>query len=244
MRRLVLSLCALTLLLSGGEALAWELNFPGAASFTQSEFKDMSKELGSALGYRNLAPAASLGITGFDVAAQASFIDIKDDSGYWKKAAGDVPGYVSVPSLRVRKGLPFGIDVGAMYSYVVDTNIKLYGVEVSKAILEGSLATPALGVRGTYTRLEGVDELHLQTAGVDASISKGLLFLTPYAGAGMLWIDSKPQGTLAAFVDGEKMWQPRGFVGVKISPLPLVGVTAEVEYAARPIYSLKAGLSF
>ncbi len=244
MRRLILTLCALSLLLAGGEALAWDLNFPGASSIAQGEFKDLSRELGSALGYRNLAPPAPLGLTGFDVAVQGSLINIKNDSSYWKKAAGDAPGYVGYPTLRVRKGLPLGIDVGAMYSYVVDSNIKLYGVEVSKAILEGSLSTPALGLRGTYTRLAGVNDLHLQTAGVDASVSKGLLFLTPYAGAGMLWIDSKPHGTLASFVGQEKIWQPRGFAGVKISPLPLIGVTAEIEYAARPIYSLKAGLSF
>lgn len=244
MKRLMLTITASFLLLSGGQALAWELDFPGAASFTQSEFKDLSKELGAAIAYRNLAPAEPLGITGFDVAVQGSFIDIKSDSSYWNKAAGDAPGYVGYPSVRVRKGLPFGIDVGAMYSQVIDTDIKLFGVEVSKAILEGSVATPALGVRATYTKLSGVDELDMQTAGIDASISKGFIFLTPYAGAGMLWVDSEPNGVLDTAVNEEKMWQPRGFVGMKITPLPLIGITAEVEYATRPIYSLKAGVSF
>jgi hypothetical protein len=257
MKRLLLVLTAVSLLLAGGNALAWEINFPG--DLAQDQFKNLSKELGSAIAYRNLAPAEPLGITGFDVAVQASFIQVKDDSGYWKAAAGDVPSYMGFPTLRVRKGLPFGVDVGAMYAQVLDSNIKLYGVEVSKAILEGGIASPALGVRGTYTRLFGVDDLKLQTAGVDASISKGFLFLTPYAGAGMVWIDSEFKGALStggsggkapaatgvtAHLSEEKIWQPRGFVGVKISPLPLVGITAEVEYATRPIYSLKAGVSF
>ena len=122
--------------------------------------------------------------------------------------------------------------------------LDLYGVEVSKALLEGSIATPALAVRGTYTRLEGVKALDLQTAGVDVAISKGFVIVSPYAGAGAVWIDSKPNGLLATTVKEEKFWQPRGFVGVKLSPLPLFGITAEVEYAARPIYSLKAGVSF
>lgn len=243
MMRLILLLWVMASLLLGGEAWAWDLNFPGAASFAQGEFKDLSRELGSVIAYRNLAPAAPLGITGFDIAAQASFINVKKDSRYWNKAAGDAPEYVGYPTLRVRKGLPLGIDIGAMYSYVVDSNVKLYGVELSKAILDGSVATPALGVRGTYTRLAGVGALDMQTAGVDASISKGLPFLTPYAGAGMLWIDSRPRGNIS-FLSSETIWQPRGFVGVKISPIPLFGVTAEVEYAVRPIYSLKAGVSF
>jgi hypothetical protein len=130
-----------------------------------------------------------------------------------------------------------------MYAYVPDSNVKLYGAEVSKAILEGGVASPAFGVRGTWTKLAGVSDLDLQTAGVDATISKGFVIFTPYAGGGMLWIDSKPTGRISA-LKSESMWQPRGFVGMKISPLPLFGITAEVEYAARPIYSLKVGLSF
>jgi len=244
MKKLLMMITASFLLLAGGEALAWELDFPGALSFTQGEFKDLSKEMGAGIAYRNLAPAEPLGITGFDVAIQGSFIDIKNDSSYWDKATNSAPSYVGFPSLRARKGLPFGIDVGAMYSQVIDSNIQLFGVEVSKAILEGSVATPALGVRGTYTKLSGVDELDLQTAGIDASISKGFILLTPYAGVGTVWIESKPKGDLGTVVKEEKMWQPRGFAGLKITPLPLIGITAEVEYATRPIYSLKAGASF
>ena len=234
-------LLVLFVLLGATEAMAWNLDFP--ATPAQSGFKDLSKELGSAIAYRNLAPAAPLGITGFDVAAQASFISIKDNSGYWKDATKDAPSYIGYPTLRVRKGLPFGIDVGAMYSQILDSSIKLYGIEVSKAILEGGIAEPALGIRGTWTKLAGVNNLNIQTAGLDASISKGFLFLTPYAGAGMVYIDSKPTGKISV-LKSESFWQPRGFLGLKVSPLPLLGVTAEVEYAARPIYSLKAGVSF
>lgn len=234
-------LLVLFVLLAATEAMAWKIDFPTTPA--QSGFKDLSKELGSAVAYRNLAPATPLGITGFDVAAQASFISIKDNSGYWKAATSDAPNYIGFPSLRVRKGLPFGIDVGVMYAQVVDSNIKLYGVEVSKAILEGGIASPALGVRGTWTKLAGVNEIDLQTAGVDATISKGFLILTPYAGGGMVYIDSKPTGKISA-LKSESFWQPRGFVGLKVSPLPLIGLTGEVEYAARPIYSLKLGVSF
>jgi hypothetical protein len=42
----------------------------------------------------------------------------------------------------------------------------------------------------------------------------------------------------------ESFWQPRAFAGVKVSPLPLLSVTAEAEYEVRPIYSLKLALGF
>ena len=243
MKKKFLLLTAL-LVMTAANAFAWNIHLP--AGYGQGEFKDLTTELGSAIAYRNLAPPAPLGITGFDVAVQASAISIDSESAYWKRATGsDAPGYIGYPSLRVRKGLPLGIDVGAMFTYVYGSDIQVYGAEISKAILEGSVVSPAVGVRATYTRLAGINDVSLQTAGFDASISKGFLFLTPYAGAGMLWIDGKYDGNTAGVVlKGESMWQPRGFVGIKISPLPLFGITAEVEYAARPIYSLKVGLSF
>ncbi len=246
----IVALLALSLAVFGGtQAMARDINFSSAIS--QKAFKDLTKEAGAALSYRNTAPAEPLGITGFDAGIEVSAIDISG-SGYWEAAFGnDAPSYLVIPKLRARKGLPFGIDVGAMYSYVPDSNIKLWGVEVSKALLEGTAATPALGVRATYTRLSGVNDLDLQTTGLDASISKGFLFLTPYAGVGGVWVNSEAKGDLKAMaaaagapLDTENVFQPRVFGGVKITPFPLLGITAEVEYQERPIYSLKGALSF
>jgi len=244
---------ALSLAIFGGtQAMARDINFTSPLS--QGNFKELSKEAGAALSFKNTAPAEPLGITGFDAGFEVSVVDINTgNDNYWEKAFnGNAPSYLALPKLRVRKGLPFSIDVGAMYSYVPDSNIKLYGFEVSKAILDGTMATPALGVRATYTRLAGVDDLDLQTAGIDASISKGFLFLTPYAGAGGVWVKSKAKGDLqelavlvnGARLDSENIFQPRIFAGLKISPLPLLGFTVEAEYQERPTYSFKAALSF
>lgn len=235
------------LALFGTQAMAKDISFD-SATLSQGEFKSLTRQAGAAITYRNTAPAAPLGLTGFDVGVESSFVDIKSNSSYWNAAfQGDAPSYLVVPKVRARKGLPWGIDVGAMYAYVPDSNVKLFGFEASKAILDGTFATPALGVRGTYTRLAGVKDLDLQTAGFDASISKGILFLTPYAGAGMVWVNSKPSGDLKGHNTGlksENFWQPRYFGGLKVSPLPLIGITAEAEYQEIPIYSVKLAVSF
>lgn len=249
MKKSILSgVVAVALALAVSPALATDISFTptSVVGFGQSEFKDLSKEAGAALGYRNMAPAAPLGITGFDIGGEVSAISIDKNSNYWNAAFGnDAPSYLVIPKIRARKGLPFGIDIGAMYSYVPSSNIKLYGAELSKSILDGTMATPAVGVRATYTKLAGVDDLALQTYGVDASISKGFLFITPYAGAGMMWINSEAKGFLQPLgLKKENITVPRVFGGVKISPLPLLGITVEAEYAVRPIYSLKAAVSF
>ncbi|MBT0663521.1 hypothetical protein KI809_04320 [Geobacter pelophilus] len=250
MKKIILLITALSLLLSATAVLAADIRF--VSPLVQGEFKDLSKEFGAALGYKNVAPPVPLGITGFDAGVELSFIDVKKESRYWRSAFGnDASGYLVYPRLRVRKGLPFGIDVGAMYSYVPDSNVKSYGFELSKAILEGGALSPALGVRATYTKLAGVSDLDLQTAGIDATISKGFAIITPYIGGGMLWIDSKAKGDLQRLstaagtpLSEEKIWLPRGVVGVKVALLPVVSVTAEAEYAVRPIYSLKAAIGF
>lgn len=250
-RSLLCGVVAAALALAAAPAMAADINFSTAIS--QDSFKNLSKEAGAAIGYRNMAPAAPLGISGFDIGGEVSAISIDKNSSHWKAAFNnDAPSYLVIPRIRVRKGLPFGIDVGAMYSYVPSSNIKLYGAELSKSILDGSMATPAVGVRATYTKLAGVNDLGLQTYGVDASISKGFPFITPYAGAGMMWINSEAKGNLQKYatltplgpLNKENISLPRVFGGVVISPLPLFGITAELEYTERPIYSLKAAVSF
>src|SRR5438445_10578254 len=81
-----------------------------------------------------------------------------------------------------------------MYSSVPSTNIKLYGGELRYAIVPGGVAMPAIGIRASYTKLTGVDQLDFDTKGLDLSISKGFLMFTPYAGVGKVWAASTPNG--------------------------------------------------
>lgn len=245
-RSLVCWVAAAVLACAVSPAVAADISF--TRSIDQGAFKSLSKVAGAAIGYRNMAPAEPLGITGFSIGGEVAAISIDKNSAYWSSAFNnEAPSYLVIPKIRARKGLPFGIDVGAMYSYVPDSNIKLYGAELSKAILDGTMATPAVGVRATYTKLTGVDDLGLQTYGVDASVSKGFVFITPYAGAGVMWINSEAKGnlkTLAPTLTKETITVPRVFGGLIISPFPLLSFTAEAEYAVNPIYSFKVGISF
>lgn len=197
MKKIIITALAL-LLIAGTQAMGQDLSF--TKGIAQSSFRTLSRQAGAALSYKNTAPAAPLGLTGFDAGVEVTAVDIKKNSDYWQAAfGGDAPDFLLIPKLRVRKGLFWGLDVGGMYAYVPDSNVKLYGFELSKALLEGSVATPALGIRGSYTRLAGVDDLDLQTAGIDATISKGFLILTPYAGAGAVYINSKPASRKGSF---------------------------------------------
>lgn len=244
MRKTIISIFFLIVLFAG-QALANDINF--TRSIGQGAFRSLSKEAGIALAFKNAAPPHPLGKSGFDAGVELSAIDINKESEYWSKAFNqNAPSYLLIPRLRARKGLPYDIDVGAMYANAGNSNIQLYGLEAGMALLDGSLAKPAIGVRLTYTTLTGVKDLELQTVGLDASIGKEFFFLTPYAGTGIVWIDSKATGDLQRLANlaEEKIWQPRFFAGVEVKPFPMFRLVGELEYALRPIYTLKIAIGF
>ena len=180
-----------------------------------AQFRALSEDLGSALSYKPLTPTTPLGITGFDLGIAVTSTKLQNPGVFTRAGAGDLTNLV-VPSLRLHKGLPFNIDVGIMYSAVPSTNIKLVGAELRYAFVSGNVAMPAIGIRGSYTKLSGVDQLEFSTRGVDLSISKGFLMFTPYAGIGKVWADSNPVGTASA-LSKESFSVNKTFVGLNLN---------------------------
>lgn len=128
---------------------------------TQSAFRSLTEDLGAALSYKSLSPATPLGVTGFDVGVDASFTRM--NSTAFATASNSSVSTLPLARLRVQKGLPFDVDVGLSYTQVPGTNIKLWGGEVRYAVLSGGVAAPAVAVRGSYSRLSGVDQLDFDT---------------------------------------------------------------------------------
>ncbi len=213
-------------------------------ALTQSEFRSFSEDLGSALSYKSLTPAAPLGITGFEFGVAATSTQMSD-SQLWSKATGNGKAYSSVvvPKLYAYKGLPFNIDVAGFYSAVPTTNIKLTGLELRYAILPGGIATPAVAIRGAMTKLSGVDQLSFGTKSVDLSISKGLTLLTPYAGVGSVWVDSNPNVAPVPLTK-ETFRQSKVFAGANLN-LGLVNFVGEYDKTGSDAsVSLKVGFRF
>ena len=208
----------------------------------QSEFKNFSEEVGLAISYLPLSPAEPLGILGFDVGVEATVIDIREDRPYWTKTAPDAPGFLILPKLHVQKGLPFGFDIGAVYTKVPKSNIAMAGGEIKWALLSGNAVLPAIALRGSYTKLLGVNDLDLYTVGTDLSISKGFTFVTPYAGIGQVWVKSKEK-VGALNLNEVSLTLPKGFIGVKISLL-LINFVAEVDFAKVPMYTGRLNIGF
>lgn len=210
MKKLLVFGCALAI---AQPVLAANININNLGS--QQSFRNVSEDLGSALSYKGVVPAEPLGITGFDVGLEVTRTNLAKSDGLWNSMTGRNFNSLYIPKLHVTKGLPLNIDIGAFYSAVPNTDIKLYGGDLRWAFMEGSTALPAVAVRGALTKLSGVSLLSLDTKSVDVSVSKGFAMFTPYAGVGQVWTNSSPDA-VTGFVD-EKFSQGKYFVGANLN---------------------------
>ncbi len=223
-------------------ALAGALDLNALQQLGQGEFRQLSEDLGAALSYKPLAPAAPLGILGFDIGLAATATTLKDTAVLQKAATGTVHETLPVPSLRIEKGLPFDVDVGLMATRVPGSHANLMGADLKWAFLPGSVLLPAVALRASATRLAGVSQLGLTTTGLDLSVSKGFAFITPYLGAGEVWIHSAPRGVPALAT--ESFGRSKVYAGVDINA-GLLNLDLELDQTGGiTSYGLKGGLRF
>ena len=213
-------------------------NIDPANFSVQSEFKIFSEDLGAALSYKAVTPPTPLGITGFDIGLEITSTKMRNLG----TATGGSMNNLPLPKLHVYKGLPMNFDIGAVYSAVPNSNIKYFGGELRYAIMEGGMALPAVGVRGAITKLTGVDKLSLSTKSLDISVSKGFLMFSPYAGAGVVWTDSTPNGI--AGLAKESFQQTKVFIGGNLN-LGLTNLAFEADKTGSAnSVSAKVGFRF
>lgn len=237
MKRIVMAgvLCCV----AGAAQAADDIDNLGALA--QGEFKKLSEDLGSSLSYKAVAPAEPLGITGFDLGIEFSSTALENKSIFNTACSGCDVDNLIIPKLHLHKGLPLNLDVGLVYSSVPSSNIKLAGVELRYAILEGGMASPALALRGTYSKLSGVDQLDFSTRGVELSVSKGFAMFTPYGGVGQNWVTSTPNVT---GLEEETFSQSKYYVGLNMN-LGLLNIDVEADdTGGAQTLSGKLGLRF
>jgi hypothetical protein len=239
---MILKRCLSILSLAAASLPAVAADIDQLQALGQAQFRLLSEDLGAALSYKPLTPTEPLGVTGFDIGIAATSTKLQNSTVFNDASTGDFSiSSAIVPSLRVHKGLPFGIDIGAMYGAVPSTNIKLLGAELRYAVVEGGTAIPAIGIRGSYTKLTGVDQLDFDTKGVDLSISKGFLIFTPYAGIGKVWTVSTPN---VNNLSKESFSLNKAFVGVNLN-FGLVNVALEGDKTGdASSYGAKLGFRF
>ncbi len=212
----------------------------------QSQFKMLSEDLSSMLSYKAITPAEPLGILGIDLGIDFSYTELANPEVLENATGGDITlKGMLVPKLHAFKGLPFGLDVGAVYAAIPTTEIKFWGAELRYAILSGGIALPAVAVRLAHTQLNGVPTLDFSSNSLDVSISKGFLMFTPYAGIGMVRSNSKANIDAGPIeLKAEEIDQMKTFAGLNLN-LGLMNLVYEFDMTGEAqTHSMKFGFRF
>jgi hypothetical protein len=234
-------LTALLFFVLTASAFADDINL--RSSMSQDDFTTLAKEIGSVISFDPNSPADPLGIVGFDVAVETTLNFV--DSDIWDEAAddGDADSALVMYRVHVQKGLPGKFDIGAMVSQAANSDLTVVGAEIKYAILEGTLATPALSVRAAYSQLVGNDEIDASNANLGLFISKGILFLKPYAGV-MGSLNYLKENSDNVDLDSETEYTVKGIAGIQVTPFPFLKINAEAGIGEITQISLKAGIRF
>ncbi|WP_137939446.1 hypothetical protein [Chitinivorax sp. B] len=219
--------------------LAGNLNTMG--NLNQREFRSLAEDAVAAYSYRGVTPATPLGLLGFDVGVGLSYTDAKHDD-LWKRANdGKILNSILIPRLHLHKGLPMGLDLGVSLGKVIDADTNLIGAEARYALVEGGLATPAVGLRLSASTTQGNNSLKFRSAGAELLISKTLTLFTPYVGIGYVW--SKTD-TNAHNLTSEKVNKAKLLMGGNLN-LGLLNIAAEADTVGDiPSASVKLGWRF
>jgi hypothetical protein len=108
---------------------------------------------------------------------------------------GKFSGPLLLPSVHIRKGLPFSFEVGTRLTWINTSRMGAGTLELKWSVNEGFAVLPDIGIKGSVTRLFNNRDFDLTVAGLDIGIGKrfaigGMLTLTPYIGWNLLWVSA------------------------------------------------------
>jgi len=171
-----------------------EANFSNTAN---SDFQAFARAMSAAITSTNLTPPETLGHAGFNVKAELGVVILpRSASIRIPVESGSQPDSMLVPSLHVRKGLPFSVELGGRVGWVEKSRMIAATGEAKWAVNEGFTYLPDIGARLHITRLMGVRDLSLTAAGLDAGIGKqfpfgGMVTITPYGGLDFTFVSAE-----------------------------------------------------
>ena len=196
-RRIVFAvLCATAALAAPSQAVAGGLDlhferFIDPATVTpntpveNTAYKQLMREVGMAMGPRMAGPAASGGALGLEVAYEVSGVGTNSTADYWTKAASSPESIVTTQQVRVRKGLPYSLQVGGVVTGLSNSNLTAIGIEFGVSITDGYKNIPDILFRPSIHTVLGNSQIDMFVVGADLVASKsfgigGILAIQPW----------------------------------------------------------------
>ncbi|WP_326938682.1 hypothetical protein [Archangium violaceum] len=155
------------------------------------DFRAFARTFAAVMTSANLMPPETLGHAGFSINAELSVIGLptpgREDGQVTIPTEGAPTNPLLLPSVHVRKGLPFSFELGARVGWIDRSSMFAATGELKWAVNEGFTWLPDIAVRAHVTRLMGNKDFDLTAAGLDFGVGKqfplgGMVTLTPYGG--------------------------------------------------------------
>lgn len=173
-----------------GSPVSGQSNYSPQAN---ANFRAFTRRLAAAMTSVNLMPPETLGHSAFAINAELSVITMQNGAGDLASAktefptVGQLQGALLMPSIHVRKGLPFSFELGARASWLEKSRMGAGTVELKWALNEGWKYVPDIGVRAYVTKLLNTRNFDVTSGGLDIGVGKqfaiaGMVTLTPYLG--------------------------------------------------------------
>ncbi|NND90989.1 MAG: hypothetical protein HKN42_08995 [Granulosicoccus sp.] len=210
-------------------------------SLSQEQFVLLSRVISAATHYKSIAPAEGLGSLGLDAGIVYSSTEINQAVFDSASSGSFENSELHQPRVHVHKGLPWGLDIGASVSKLHNTDLSVIGGELQYNLIQGGIVSPSLAIRASYSQLQGITDLDLNSSAIELTVSKGFLMLTPYAGIGLVRTRSTPADgseLQAATFNQEKL-----YAGVTMNLGLAITLEADQTGDFRT-YSAKAGIRF
>lgn len=208
-RRNVICLVALTAALAASStaqagkldlslARFMDCNAQGLCEPQIAEYERFLAEYTFGLAPKLLAGADTLGYSGFYLGLEGTLTPRPGSAGSvqrWTDGTAPYGEYVDVmfvPSVHLRKGLPWSFELGGTINYLAQSELVGIGMDIKWSLLEGYKHgfrgyLPDVAVRASVVRVLGESDVDLTIVGIDGSISydfgiQGAVILTPYLG--------------------------------------------------------------
>jgi hypothetical protein len=158
-----------------------------------ANFRAFTRRLSAAMTSVNLMPPETLGHSAFAITAELSVISMQNADGQLANkgtefpSVGPLQGALLMPSIHMRKGLPFSFEIGARASWLEKSRMGAGTVELKWALNEGWRYIPDIAVRAYVTKLLNTRNFDVTSGGLDVGVGKqfaiaGMVTLTPYLG--------------------------------------------------------------
>lgn len=211
-----------------------------AAAPAPAQWRLLGEDLGSIVAYKPLIPSGSTGIIGFDVGAAVLVNQVRYRDVFAQVAGQDVPATVQY-ALRVDKGLPMDLDIGASAAKFVGAGLQVLGANLRWAVLNERTYLPAVSLRAAFSQLVGHDQLDVRTVSYDLALSKTFAFITPYVGLGQVQVSATPN-VAGAQADNFNLLRVFGGTSLTLWPMNLVVEVDKTGDAAN--LGVKLGLRY